>query len=708
MDRGISRNRQIGFSGIVALALMGSVATASAQQAPPSPQGPPETLSAPPGALATEPAAPEAPPPGSQGPPARLSFADGNVSFWRPGAQDWAPALVNTPIASGDQLYAGPGANLEMQIAPRAFLRAGAETQLAVDSQEPDYMQLRVTQGHLSLDLRSLPAAHTVEVDTPNAAFTVEHSGYYRVEVKDDSTTFISRRGGRASVTPAGGQDAEIAPSEEVVVSGSDAPQVASYVAPELDAWDHWNYERTDDQIDAVSSRYVSEGVYGADDLDQNGSWRVVPSYGSVWIPSAVPAGWAPYTTGRWMMDPFYGWTWVDAAPWGWAPFHYGRWVHLPGYWAWAPGPVVARPFYAPALVAFFAGGSSGVSLSFGLGTPSVGWVALGWGEPVVPWWGPRGFVGHPRWFGWGGPRVVINQTVVVKNINVYQNVRVENALVTVRGDRFGHGLVEPLHAANPGAHLGPVFGPLPVKANPVSLVGGPDRGVRPPQALLDRRVVATREPEVREPVEVRSARQPGVRTPTVGAPQPQIVPAPRQATSNAEAALRRPPFGQQAGPERALPPPVPRFDDVRQREAAVGSDAGRAVRQPGVSAPQGPAPNGFQPATPGRGNAQQPPPLPSARPTRQALETPPARDAGRLDTQAARQPRAPVASLPNARATGAPRNVRELPGEPANRVYRGPSQPPAQLAPARTGGPSRTEPASHHGKTEPPARSAN
>jgi len=31
--------------------------------------------------------------------PPRVSFLDGEVSFWRPGAEDWAPAKVNTPLA---------------------------------------------------------------------------------------------------------------------------------------------------------------------------------------------------------------------------------------------------------------------------------------------------------------------------------------------------------------------------------------------------------------------------------------------------------------------------------------------------------------------------------------------------------------------------------------------------------------------------------
>lgn len=183
--------------------------------------------------------------------PVRLSMINGQVSFWRPGAQDWTPAQLNFPLAPGDALYAAPDAMLELQIGPHAFARASGDTQLSLDNLEPDYLQLRVTAGHLSLDVRRLNPGQTIEVDTPVAAFTIGTSGYYRVD--HDTTTFITRRGGRASMTVAGGEPQGVASSEEVVITGSDNPTVESYVAPELDAWDRWNYERTDHLIDAAT-----------------------------------------------------------------------------------------------------------------------------------------------------------------------------------------------------------------------------------------------------------------------------------------------------------------------------------------------------------------------------------------------------------------------------------------------------------------------
>ncbi len=40
--------------------------------------------------------------------PPRLSYREGEVSFWRPGANDWTPAQINIPLAPGDELYTSP------------------------------------------------------------------------------------------------------------------------------------------------------------------------------------------------------------------------------------------------------------------------------------------------------------------------------------------------------------------------------------------------------------------------------------------------------------------------------------------------------------------------------------------------------------------------------------------------------------------------
>ena len=417
--------------------------------------------------------------------PPRLSYAEGSVSFWRPGGDDWAPAQVNTPLAAGDELYTGRDGNLEVQIGGRAFIRAWGDTQVGLTNQDPSFVQLRVSSGHLALDLRSLDSGDVVEIDTPAAAFTVDQPGYYRVDVTPERTSFVTRRAGRATMTMATGPAGVVQPGEAVVLTGASTPSVQRLAAPELDVWDRWNDTRTDALLTAVSTRYVPPQVYGVNELDRYGSWRTEPTYGSVWVPASVATGWAPYSSGRWIWDPRFGWTWLDSAPWGWAPYHYGRWVWLGGVWAWAPGPIVARPVYAPALVAFF--GVPGVTV--GVASPaSVGWVALGWGEPLVPWWGRPGFVGRPYWAGWGGPRV--------RHVTVHRNVTIVNAVVAVRSDHFGRGPVHERRIARPDvSRLQPVHGRLAVGPEPASFRPGSGHAVRPPDTEVSRPIVSRRPP---------------------------------------------------------------------------------------------------------------------------------------------------------------------------------------------------------------------
>src|SRR5882672_6336964 len=125
------------------------------------------------------------------GTPPRLGFVDGQVSFWRPGADQWTAARLNTALASGDQLYTGAPGNLEIQIGGRAYVRAWANTQLGLTNLEPDFVQVKVATGYVALDLRRLDPGQIVELDTPNAAFTIQQPGYYRLTVADSRTSFV-------------------------------------------------------------------------------------------------------------------------------------------------------------------------------------------------------------------------------------------------------------------------------------------------------------------------------------------------------------------------------------------------------------------------------------------------------------------------------------------------------------------------------------
>jgi hypothetical protein len=121
-------------------------------------------------ALAADPPPPPEDPPFPEITAPRLSLVEGAVSFWRPGTEDWTPALVNTAMAAGDRLYTDDDANLELELGARAFVRAGEKTQAVVANIEPDFLQVEVTTGQASIDVREIDAGHTIAIETPNAA----------------------------------------------------------------------------------------------------------------------------------------------------------------------------------------------------------------------------------------------------------------------------------------------------------------------------------------------------------------------------------------------------------------------------------------------------------------------------------------------------------------------------------------------------------
>src|SRR5438105_8102885 len=314
---------------------------------------------------------------------ARLQYMTGDVSVQPGGVHDWVAGVINRPLTTADRLWTDQTPRAELHLGSAA-MRVSAETSLTLTNLTDQTVQVELDQGTLNLRVRHLYRGEIYEIDTPNLAFTLTKSGEYRFDVDPSGDTPV--------VTVWHGEGEATGQARAVKVKGDHMARFTGgtslahqiYDDPRRDGFDDWCRVRDQREDHSYPARYVSPYVIGAEDLDDYGTWREVPSYGAIWVPAVAP-GWAPYHYGHWVWVEPWGWTWVDDAPWGFAPSHYGRWVYTGGYWAWAPGPVVvARPVYAPALVAWVGGPHFGVSLSFG-GGGGVGWFPLGWGEPYVP-----------------------------------------------------------------------------------------------------------------------------------------------------------------------------------------------------------------------------------------------------------------------------------------------------------------------------------
>jgi hypothetical protein len=312
---------------------------------------------------------------------ARIDYMTGGVSVQPGGVKDWVNAELNRPLTSADRVWTDKDSRAELHLGT-AYMRMSSETSVTLTNLSDETVQIELDQGTLNLRIRHLYPREIYEIDTPNLAFTVTKSGEYRFDVDPNGdATWVTVRKGEGEATGEG-RAVKVRGGEQARFTGGTSLSHNVQEAPNRDGFDDWCRVRDRRQESYASYRYVSPYVIGADDLDDYGTWRVAPAYGPIWVPAVAP-GWAPYRYGHWIWVDPWGWTWVDDAPWGFAPCHYGRWVYYGGYWGWAPGPVIVRPVYAPALVAWVGGEHWGIG--FSVGGPRVGWFPLGYGDPYVP-----------------------------------------------------------------------------------------------------------------------------------------------------------------------------------------------------------------------------------------------------------------------------------------------------------------------------------
>jgi len=457
---------------------------------------------------------------------ARMNFAQGSVTFQPGGEGDWVDAVPNRPLTTGDNLWTDQGARAELHIGSTA-VRLSSQTSVTLLDLDDRTTQLRLSEGSIIVRLRHLDDGDLVEVDTPNLAFNLQRTGEYRIDVDSNGdVTNVGVWSGRGEVT-GGGYSYTVVAGQSARFSGTDQLNYDIAQMPRSDDFDNWAFERDHREDGAESANYVSPEMTGYEDLDDYGHWQYVAGYGTVWVPTGVASDWAPYRNGHWAYIDPWGWTWVEDEPWGFAPFHYGRWAYAGNRWCWVPGPVAVRPVYAPALVAFVGGGGFAVG-----GGAGVAWFPLAPGEVYVPYYrGSRGYVERLN-----VTNTVVNVTRVTNVYNVYNsnqrnvtnityvNQRVNNGVTVVSRDTF-------VNARPVGRNLGhvdarqiaeaPVERGVPAQPVRASVLGaGAPARVRPPQAVINRQVVATQRPApLKQPFEQRQATN--IRTVQPAQPQP-------------------------------------------------------------------------------------------------------------------------------------------------------------------------------------------
>lgn len=374
-------------------------------------------------------------------PPARVatvSYLSGKVSLQPAGVSQWSEASLNYPMTNNDRLYTDQGGRAELSVGSAA-VRLSEATDLTVANLNDQLMQLGLAQGTIRVSLYELPSGNSVEIDTPNGALLLQQPGNYRVDsFPNDNATLLTVNTGQVQLS-GGGLSQTVQAGQAVKLTGTGPIDVAYVSPPAEDSFDQWSAQRDAQFTSSPAARYVSRDMPGYETLDGYGVWSEAPQYGPIWYPNAVPAGWVPYQYGRWAWVSPWGWTWISNEPWGFAPFHYGRWAYVGTRWGWIPGPMVVRPYYAPALVAFV--GGAGFSAGIGVGRAGfAAWFPLGPREPYYPWYHCGNT--YLRQVNITNVRNVTNITTFVNVRNVH-NVRYVNqhiATTVVHANAFSTG----------------------------------------------------------------------------------------------------------------------------------------------------------------------------------------------------------------------------------------------------------------------------
>ena len=599
---------------------------------------------------------------------ARIGYMEGAVSFQPAGEPDWVQAVANRPMTTGDKLWADKDSRAEVQLGS-AVIRLSSNTGFSFLNLDDNTVQIQLTSGSVNVRVRRLDRDDVVEIDTPNLAFSVTQPGSYRVEASEDGTfSVISIREGGGEST-GNGQTYTLHAGQRGTFSGTDSLNAEVIDVGGRDQFDNWAYNRDRRYDESRSAKYLSHDVVGYEDLDDYGDWRDDSNYGHVWFPNRVAAGWAPYHEGHWVWISPWGYTWVDDSPWGYAPFHYGRWVTVGGRWGWVAGPVAVQAVYAPALVVFIGGG--GVGVSFG---SNVGWFPLGPREVYVPSYHvSREYVNRVNISNTTVNNVqitnVYNTTIINKTTNItnvtYANRSVRGAVMAVPQRAFASA--QPVGRAAVAMNArqiarAPVSARVAVAPTRDSVMGAKfgtaNRVMAPPQAVMNRQVIAKRTPP---PPPVPFANQ-----------QQALAAHPGQPLARSEVRSLRPTVTEAAHPTVKQAPP--------------GKPATANVGRPGNQAPNERA-GAANPAQPNHPPSAQPnhpaPPRPNNRPDTNQPNNRPATN---------RPPTAPTNNQPN-NQPDATRPRTNRPTEPPARNERPSAPKPNNRPETARPVPSQSEP---------------
>ncbi len=289
----------------------------------------------------------------------------------REGDEPPQVAVLNFPLLPGDTIRTTAGRRCEVQLDTGTIIRLDLDTELKIEtimanslSTTRKVTNFLLTRGQVYIMYKRYSYPEIFQVITPNASVKLNHNTVAMIAARDDGSSDIQVRLGKAFVLY--GPDSDnlkqevLKKSERMTISKTHRALVGEYRQDEdFELWNesiNRNFEDLHQGIAVIPGpihRYSPAVIYFAQKYSSvYGEWVWDSLYGYVWRPyfnDYYPYGsWYPYYYGQWReVDGQL--FWVAEEPWGWAPYHLGLWVwNKKRGWLWIPGSA-----FAPAWVAW-------------------------------------------------------------------------------------------------------------------------------------------------------------------------------------------------------------------------------------------------------------------------------------------------------------------------------------------------------------------
>ncbi len=288
----------------------------------------------------------------------------------RVGKREAEVAVLNFPIATGDTIRTTEHRRCEIQFDTGTIIRLDLSTELKVEtilaqslSSAKKLTNLVLNKGQVYIMYKRYRIPEIFQVITPTAAVKINHRTVAMINVREDESTDIQVKLGKASVVYGPDEknvhEKKIKKLGKLTITKKHQALEGEYKDDiDFELWNEWvnkNFEDLHEGLTPIPKpiqRYPKAVVYFAQKYSNiYGEWVWDDFCGYVWRPfynDYYPWGsWQPYYYGSWreINGQLF---WVPEEKWGWVPYHLGVWMWNKKYgWIWIPGSAFAPSWAA-------------------------------------------------------------------------------------------------------------------------------------------------------------------------------------------------------------------------------------------------------------------------------------------------------------------------------------------------------------------------